>query len=422
MKFSVLLPTRNRLQFLKYAISSVMRQDYGDWEIIVSDNHSEENIGEYVAELNDQRIRYFRTDRFVSVTENWNNALNHCSGDYIIMLGDDDALLDGYFTSIDRLISEYDSPDMIYSNAYIYAYPRVVPNAPDGFLHSCKDFCLFEKSKKPLWLSKKMGRHLVEGHLNFTSHYGTNMQYATIKRSQIEKLKFDGQLFHGPYPDVYVMNALMLEAERILVNPEELVVIGMSPKSTGNYLVNNDEANGMEFLNISKELASIDELTTTILPGSHSLTAWLVTMEMLKDRYKDKYPLVVNRAHYRKMQIKQSVRNFLTRSASVKAHDLLKLFKILNWRERAFFLSAFLPAPRTCARKAIHTLNKLRNALLYFGRRLWGMQKRCLKKLLGIRKNPVMQGEMSYCAQGMQAVKFSNILDVFDHIKSQRHL
>lgn len=418
MKFSVLLPTRNRLQFLKYAISSVMRQDYSDWEIIVSDNYSEENIGAYIAELNDSRIRYFRTEKFLSVTENWNNALNHSSGDYVIMLGDDDALLDGFFTTIDQLLSEYDNPNMIYSNAYIYAYPRVVPNAPDGFLHSCKDFCLFENSKAPLWLTKEMGRHLVEGHLNFSSHYGTNMQYATIKRSQIEKLKWKGQLFHGPYPDVYVMNALMLEAERILVYPKELVVIGMSPKSTGNYLVNNDEANGMEFLNISQELASVDELASTILPGSHSLTAWLVTMEMLKIRYKDQYPLSVNLAQYRKMQIRQSVHNFLTSSASVKGRDILKLFQSLNGKEKLFLLSSFLPSPRGAARRIRSILKSLYNFTLLCGRKTMGIPKRLIKKLLRIQKKPTPSTPLH--TETPPQIKYTNILDVFDHIKAFR--
>jgi len=38
MKFSVLIPTRNHLDLLSYAIETVRRQDYSDWEIIVSDN------------------------------------------------------------------------------------------------------------------------------------------------------------------------------------------------------------------------------------------------------------------------------------------------------------------------------------------------------------------------------------------------
>ena len=78
MKFSVLLPTRNRLDLLKLAIESVRRQDYDNWEIIISDNNSEEDIKTYILALSDERIKYFRTESFLLFFENWNKALNIC--------------------------------------------------------------------------------------------------------------------------------------------------------------------------------------------------------------------------------------------------------------------------------------------------------------------------------------------------------
>ena len=98
MLFSVLLPTHDRLEYLRYAVESVRRQDEADWELIVSDNDSTDDIAGFVQSLGDERVRYVRTDRFVPVTENWNNALRHSRGDYVVMLGDDDALLPGYLS------------------------------------------------------------------------------------------------------------------------------------------------------------------------------------------------------------------------------------------------------------------------------------------------------------------------------------
>ena len=102
MKFSVLLPTRNRLDLLSYAIETVRRQDYLDWEIIVFDNVSEEDIQGYVRSLNDSRIKCYRTEKLVPVTDNWNNALSKSNGDYVIMLGDDDCLMEGYFSTLNK--------------------------------------------------------------------------------------------------------------------------------------------------------------------------------------------------------------------------------------------------------------------------------------------------------------------------------
>ena len=48
---SVLLPTRNRLEFLRYAVETVLRQDDQDLEIVVSDNDSEDDIAGHVERL-----------------------------------------------------------------------------------------------------------------------------------------------------------------------------------------------------------------------------------------------------------------------------------------------------------------------------------------------------------------------------------
>ena len=117
MLVSVLLPTRNRLEFLRHAVESVRRQDVAEWEIVISDNDSEEDIAGFVDELMDERVRYVRTDRFIPVTDNWNNALRHSRGEYIVMLGDDDALLPGYLSALNTVVERLDRPDAVYCGA-----------------------------------------------------------------------------------------------------------------------------------------------------------------------------------------------------------------------------------------------------------------------------------------------------------------
>ena len=132
MKISVLLPTRDRLDLLRHAVASVTRLDDPDCEIVISDNCSTGDVEGYAASLDDARVRYVRTPEVLSVTENWNNALDHSTGDYVIMLGDDDALLSGYFTRTRRLIADFDHPQLIYHSALLYAYPGVIPGNAGG--------------------------------------------------------------------------------------------------------------------------------------------------------------------------------------------------------------------------------------------------------------------------------------------------
>jgi hypothetical protein len=305
VKFSVLLPTRNRLELLSYAIESVRRQDYADWEIIVSDNASEEDIAGHVRSLNDSRIRYFRTASFVPVTDNWNNALAQSTGDYVVMLGDDDCLMKGYFSTLRGLIEANGAPDLVYHGAWLYAYPGVMPGFPDGFVQPYGYASFLRGAKVPFVLDPAAARQCVREAMDFRVTYGFNMQFALIGRRLIDVLRAKGPVFQSPYPDYYAMNAAMLAAERILACPQPLVAIGVSPKSFGYYYVNRAEASGVEFLNNVPDAESQKRLAEVALPGTEMNNSWLLAMEALRRAFGGQYGLEVNTRRYRRLQILQ---------------------------------------------------------------------------------------------------------------------
>jgi glycosyltransferase involved in cell wall biosynthesis len=79
--FSILLPTRDRLELLRNAVETVRLQNYDNWEIIISDNASSQDITGYVKKLGDQRVRYIRSKMILPVTENWNRAHDYSNGE-----------------------------------------------------------------------------------------------------------------------------------------------------------------------------------------------------------------------------------------------------------------------------------------------------------------------------------------------------
>ena len=303
MKFSVLLPTRNRLDLLSYAIETVRRQDYSDWEIIVSDNFSEEDIAGYVRLLNDPRIKYFRTGKFIPVTDNWNNALDKSTGNYVIMLGDDDCLMQGYFSTLSKVIEKYETPDLIYTSAYLYAYPGVMPGFPDGFLRSYENGKIFRSAEKPFWLEKAEAMDLARNSTNFRMRFDYNMQFSLVSRKLICAMEKYGSFYQSPYPDYYASNAMMLKAERILVVPQPLVTIGISPKSFGFYYFNDSESNGDEFLKNLPDPDMARHLQQVILPGTNMNNSWLLSMETLADNFGVECDINVNYDRYRLLQI-----------------------------------------------------------------------------------------------------------------------
>ena len=327
MKFSVLLPTYNRLELLKYALETVLRQDYADWEVIISDNFSDQDIATYIQSIGDPRIKYFRTQSFVPVTENWNNALKQSAGDFVIMLGDDDCLMQGYFSTVAKLIEKYDYPDFIYTDAFLYAYPGVMPGFKNGFLQFSYARFFFGTSTNPAMLETTKAQALVKQSMNFKVSFSFNMQNSLINRRFIESIRSAGEFFQSPYPDYYASNVLFLTAKRILIYPQPIVTTGISPKSFGFYYFNDREDDGVKFL---KNIADADvarRVEHVILPGTNMNTSWLLAMETISKNFGDRFPLRVNYARYRWLQLL----HILTSTTKVRMKEAWK--RLFLWEK-----------------------------------------------------------------------------------------
>src|SRR3954453_1392630 len=174
MRFSFLIPSKNRLELLRFAVESILRQAYPDFEIIISDNASDQNYSAFVDNLNDTRIRYHRTSAPVSVTENWNNALRMARGDYVLMLGDDDALTPWFASQITRLLDSRRAPDIIYVASYHYCYPKVMPSEPKGYLADVRNSVFFKDRRGPFDLSLEQARGVAVAAFDFRYQFGFN--------------------------------------------------------------------------------------------------------------------------------------------------------------------------------------------------------------------------------------------------------
>jgi glycosyltransferase involved in cell wall biosynthesis len=352
IKCSVLLPTRNRLDLLKYAVETVRRQDYENWEIIVSDNLSEVDIGGYVRSLNDSRIRYYRTESFIPVTDNWNRALEKSSGDYVIMLGDDDCLMKGYFSTINELVEKYNAPDFIYTSALLYTYPGVIPSHPEGLLQNYGYADFLRSARSPFWLDKQQALAMFNHSLDFKVRFGYNMQFSVVSRRFIDSLKSYGKFYQSPYPDYYASNVLMFKAERILVTPQPLVAIGISPKSFGYFYFSNSEGKGNEFLKNLPDANMARRLEPVILPGTNMNSSWLLAMETILNNFGHETSAKISYGRYRLLQIVSVYKKCLL-GMSGSISEKQELWQKMNAREKLLYgfalsfvagLSAWLPA------------------------------------------------------------------------------
>ena len=88
MLFSVIIPTFNRRRLLQYALESVLRQTFTDYEVLVVDDGSTDETKEYLATLGD-RVRVF-TQSNQGPGAARNLAIKHANGHYLAFLDSDD--------------------------------------------------------------------------------------------------------------------------------------------------------------------------------------------------------------------------------------------------------------------------------------------------------------------------------------------
>lgn len=337
MKLSILLPTRNRLDLLRGAIETVRRQDDDGWEIVVSDNASDDDVAGYVASLGDDRISVHRTERFLTVTDNWNAALQRSSGDYVLMLGDDDGLLPGYVSNLRRLVERLGAPDVVYTSALLLTCPGVLPELPDGQLSSYGYASFLAGKDEPFVLPRAVAHSMARAAMNFRLTYGYNSQFLAVSRRLVEELAPAGPFYQSRFPDYYSTNVAFLTARSIVVDPSPRVVIGVSPKSYGFFHENKRESEGRAFLGADSETDA--ELERIALPGSNINIGWLSAVEAIARAYGPRFGLVVNRRRFRLLQSAHVYEEHFVHGR-IDAADLAALEAHLRPRERLLYRGA----------------------------------------------------------------------------------
>ena len=108
-KVTVAITVYNQAHYIGQAVSSALAQDYPNLEVIVSDNHSTDNIQEVIDTFHDPRLKYFRNEENIGMLKNRHRALyNYSTGDYILHLDGDDYFIDsGYIRRAMDLIDRH---------------------------------------------------------------------------------------------------------------------------------------------------------------------------------------------------------------------------------------------------------------------------------------------------------------------------
>ena len=115
-KVSFILPAYKR-RFLYEAIDSILAQTYQDFELIVVDDCSPENLNEIVDRFQDERLSYYRNETNIGekdLVAAWNKALAYANGEWVVCAGDDDIYDPDFLTEMLALSRKYPTVDVFH--------------------------------------------------------------------------------------------------------------------------------------------------------------------------------------------------------------------------------------------------------------------------------------------------------------------
>lgn len=225
---SVVIPTKDRYEYLKGCLNSLVNIQSNDIEIVVQDNTQDnKEIIDYINELGWEHIKYFHDSSELSQTGNSDLAVSHATGEYCTYIGDDDSISIAAIDAV-RYLHE-NNIDACVNNVATYHWPDVV------FQNKPKPALEFDAS--PIEMQKINNDEIMKSFLSWGCQdikYLPRIYHGIIKRSILESIKEEsGSYFPGPSPDMAnAVSALLLIKNYIYIR-FPLIISGYSFKSAG---------------------------------------------------------------------------------------------------------------------------------------------------------------------------------------------
>lgn len=118
-KYSIAIPTFNRVDLLELAIDSAVNQEgFEDYEILVVDNNPERNDDTEKLMLryaDNDRIAYYKNTQNLGMTGNWNKLYLLARTEWVVMLHDDDMLYPDFMKVMTGIVENDKEASCFYS-------------------------------------------------------------------------------------------------------------------------------------------------------------------------------------------------------------------------------------------------------------------------------------------------------------------
>ena len=127
--YSFVLPAY-KARFFREALDSILSQTYKDFELIIVNDASPEDLDSIVKSYSDFRIRYYVNEENIGgkdLVAQWNHCLEYANGEYVILASDDDIYTPLYLEKMDELVNKYPEVNVLRPRVqYINEFDEVI--------------------------------------------------------------------------------------------------------------------------------------------------------------------------------------------------------------------------------------------------------------------------------------------------------
>ena len=230
--FSIVIPTRNRVHTLSSTLQTCLGQMHFDnYEIVVNDNSDGEETRDFIGALiaenprAREKIRYHRRSTVCSMADNFEDAISRASGEYIIVVGDDDGIMPMALYELNEIIVETGASVVKWRNG-LYTWPDIAIEGSANYLGF---------SLRRSW-RKLDGREELRNSLEELNYENLPMLYinAAVHSALVKAIRDnEGGLFRSRSPDVYSAIVLGYRCGQFLDLTVPLTLAGLSSSSNG---------------------------------------------------------------------------------------------------------------------------------------------------------------------------------------------
>ncbi len=231
--FTVIIPQKNRAEYLEPTLKTCMIQDYPNFEVIVSDDCSDDNSVEVAQRLasRDNRIKVFPHEQHLGMRDNFEFALNQVKPGYVMALGGDDGLTPGCIWKMYKILKETGKELLTWVPASM-----VYPENEDE-----KNIFKVTRKRAPIKIikSKDFLRHICDTFQYLIDDCPMFYIKGVASTNLVERVKSrtkDHSFYYCPTPDGFSGVVLAGEVEDYVKSFEPLSISGTTKKSQGkNY-------------------------------------------------------------------------------------------------------------------------------------------------------------------------------------------